>query len=164
MEIAFFCAAGAGGDGVRLTAGAELPLPMAMPDASRRSHSTRQRAAIFAALDGARGPLSAEEIWEIARKKKPGLGLRTVFRNLQEQVAEQSLLRVVFPGHPPRYEKPSPRHHPHFVCFDCGSVFDLPGETPDVRPLCRLPEGFEAAGAEVTLFGRCAECARAKGG
>lgn len=112
----------------------------------------------MSALDGAKGPLSAEEVWKIALKTKPGIGLRTVFRNLQEQVNEQALMRVIFPGQPPRYEKPTTRHHPHFVCVDCGSVFDLPGVTPDVGPLCELPAGFVALGSEVTLYGHCANC------
>lgn len=129
-----------------------------MLSAGRRPSSTKQRAAIGAVLDAASGPLSAEAVWQLAQKSKPGLGLRTVFRNLQEQVAEGTLLRVEFPGQLPRYEKPSGRHHPHFVCVRCNGVFDLPGETPDVRGKCILPAGFEADGCEVTLFGRCAEC------
>ncbi|HEY9249214.1 MAG TPA: Fur family transcriptional regulator [Rariglobus sp.] len=131
---------------------------------AKRIHATRQRSAISSALDEAKGPLSAEEVWKIARKTKPGLGLRTVFRNLQEQVDEMTLLRVVFPGQPPRYEKPSRQHHPHFVCLGCGAVFDLPGETPDVRTLCTLPAGYKAVGGEVTLFGHCAGCRAGKSG
>lgn len=133
-----------------------------MPRSARRPHATLQRAAITAVLDAAKGPLTAEEVWRIARKTKPGLGLRTVFRNLQAQVEETALLRVLFPGHPPRYEKPSARHHPHFVCLRCGGVFDLPGETPDVRAQCVLPAGFRAVASEVTLFGNCAKCGPAK--
>lgn len=129
-----------------------------VPPPEKRTNSTRQRAAINAVLQQAKGPLTAEEVWQGARRAKPGLGLRTVFRNLQEQVDEGLLFRVVFPGQPPRYERPADRHHPHFVCLSCGAVLDLPGETPDVRPLCTLPPGFEAVGAEVTLFGRCADC------
>lgn len=135
-----------------------------MPTPPKRYNATRQRAAISAALEGAKGPLTAEEVWVIAKKAKPGLGLRTVFRNLQEQVEEMALLRVMFPGQPPRYEKPSPRHHPHFVCLKCGGVFDLPGETPDVRAQCELPAGFEALGSEVTLFGYCEKCGKAMSG
>lgn len=134
-----------------------------MPKKTKRIHSTRQRAAIASALDGAAGPLTAEDVWAIARKSRPGLGLRTVFRNLQAGVESAALLRVVFPGQPPRYEKPSARHHPHFVCHRCGGVFDLPGETPDVRGRCRLPQGFEADGCEITLFGRCGDCSARAG-
>lgn len=129
-----------------------------MPTRKKRTHATRQRAAIGAVLEAAQGPLAAEEVWELARKEHEGLGLRTVFRNLQEQVEEGALLKVNFPGHPPRYERPSARHHPHFVCLACERVFDLPGETPEVRPLCELPAGFVAEGAEVTFFGRCDGC------
>ena len=124
----------------------------------KRIHSTKQRSAIMAVLDAAKGPLTAEEVWAIACKAKPGLGLRTVFRNLQEQVDEQALMRVVFPGHPPRYEKPAALHHPHFVCVECGSVFDLPGPTPDVAPLSLAPQSdfaaFDAAAYPRTIFPR----------
>lgn len=142
----------------RLTRCGGASLPMSMPNPAKRIHATRQRAAISAALDGAKGPLTAEEVWGIARKAKPSLGLRTVFRNLQEQVEEMALLRVMFPGQPPRYERPSLRHHPHFVCLKCAAVFDLPGETPDVGTQCTLLPGFEVVGSEITLFGHCSDC------
>lgn len=145
-----------------LTKAGHADLPKGVQTPEKRTHSTRQRAAITAVLEQAKGPLTAEEVWKSARRAKPGLGLRTVFRNLQEQVDDMTLLRVVFPGQPPRYEKAAARHHPHFVCHQCGGVFDLPGETPDVRDRCELPAGFEADGCDVTLFGKCADCASKK--
>ncbi|RRJ96884.1 transcriptional repressor [Opitutaceae bacterium TAV4] len=130
-------------------------------DQGKRIHATRQRAALSEVLAEATGPLTAEEVWERARQRFPRIGLRTVFRNLQERVADGSLARVSFPGQPPAYEKPSPRHHPHFSCLKCGNIFSLDCETPDVRPHCSLPPGFEAVGCEVTLFGYCANCTTA---
>lgn len=131
-----------------------------MASPRKRTNSTRQRDAIGAVLEEARGPLTAEEVWEKARAVLPRVGLRTVFRNLQEQVDDGALLRVAFPGHPPRYERRSSRHHPHFVCLACGQIYDLPCETPDVRKLCKPPRGFSVDGAELTLFGRCAACGK----
>lgn len=124
----------------------------------KRIHATRQRAALSEVLAEAVGPLTAEEVWERARKRFPRIGLRTVFRNLQERLEEGSLARVSFPGQPTAYEKPSPRHHPHFSCLKCANIFSLDCETPDVRPLCTLPPGFRAVGSEVTLFGYCSDC------
>jgi Fur family ferric uptake transcriptional regulator len=119
----------------------------------KRLHATRQRAAIAEVIAGAAGPLTAEEVWTLARRRLPRIGLRTVFRNLQEQVEEGALARVSFPGQPTSYEKPTPRHHPHFYCLRTGRIFSLDCETPDVRAQCPLPPGFVAVGCEVTIFG-----------
>lgn len=127
-------------------------------DQGKRIHATRQRAAISDVLAGAAGPLTAEEVWELARRRFPRIGLRTVFRNLQERVAEGVLARVSFPGQATSYEKPTPRHHPHFSCLKCGHIFSLECDTPDVLPHCPLPPGFAAVGNEVTIFGYCADC------
>jgi Fur family ferric uptake transcriptional regulator len=124
----------------------------------KRVHATRQRAAIDGVFEDAAGPLTAEEIWAGARRHFPRLSLRTVFRNLQERVETGGLSRVSFPGQSAAYEKPAPQHHPHFSCLGCRRIFSLKHETPDVRPLCKLPRGFKALGNEVTLFGYCASC------
>ncbi len=117
-----------------------------------------QREAVATVLTEAPGPLTAREVLAAARRKVPRVGRRTVFRHLQNLLESGSAVRVVFPGHPPRYEKAKAHHHPHFVCHVCGRVYDLPGETPDVAPLYTPPPGFLITGEEVVFYGRCPSC------
>ncbi len=117
-----------------------------------------QREAVASVLSEATGPLTAGEVLAAARRTVPRVGRRTVFRHLQTLLEAGSAVRVVFPGHPPRYEKAKAQHHPHFVCHYCGRVYDLPGETPDVAPLYTPPPGFQITGEEVVFYGRCPAC------
>jgi Fur family ferric uptake transcriptional regulator len=124
--------------------------------APRTSH---QRDAVAAVLRAAPGPLTAEEVLVRAREAVPRVGRRTVFRHLHALIEAGKAVRVVFPGHPPRYERAQSGHHPHLVCHGCARVFDLPGETPDIRPLYAAPPGFLITGEEVIFYGKCPDCA-----
>ncbi|MFD3004992.1 zinc uptake transcriptional regulator [Thermus tengchongensis] len=119
--------------------------------------STRQRRAIREAFLEAGRPLSPQEVLELARKKVPSLGLATVYRTLKGLVEEGFLTPVALPGEPSRYEPAGREHHHHFLCRLCGRVFELSG--CDLALEGHLPPGFQAEGHEVTVFGRCPECA-----
>lgn len=125
------------------------------------ARSSAQRDAVAAALRAAAGPLTAGEVLAHARRATPRLGRRTVFRHLHALLESGAAVRVVFPGHPPRYEPAQPRHHPHLICHGCARVFDLPGDTPDIAPHYTAPPGFTITGEEVIFYGRCPACARA---
>ncbi|AEV15936.1 Metal uptake regulation protein [Thermus sp. CCB_US3_UF1] len=119
--------------------------------------STRQRRAIREAFLEAGRPLSPQEVLDLARRKVPSLGLATVYRTLKGLVEEGFLTPVSLPGEPPRYEPAGRGHHHHFLCRLCGRVFELLG--CDLALEGHLPPGFQAEGHEVTVFGRCPECA-----
>ncbi|GAB5602086.1 transcriptional repressor [Thermus sp. FJN-A] len=118
--------------------------------------STRQRRAIREAFLEAGRPLSPQEVLELAKRKVPTLGLATVYRTLKGLVEEGFLTPVALPGEPSRYEPAGREHHHHFLCRRCGRVYELLG--CDLA-LSHLPPGFQAEGHEVTVFGRCPECA-----
>lgn len=119
--------------------------------------STRQRAAIRAALDSAGRPLLPQEIHDSARREVPGLGLATVYRTVKALV-EDNVLRVVrLPGENARYEVVSGRHHHHhFQCTRCLRVFDVDACPGDLAHLA--PPGFTVEEHEITLYGRCGAC------
>jgi Fur family ferric uptake transcriptional regulator len=133
-----------------------------MPDAPapRQSRQTRQKQAIMESLNSGR-VLSMEDILEAAREAGVTISERTVFRQLKELMAEQRIVRVYLPGEPARYEVPTYKHRPHFICRLCEQVHVLPVETPDIIPLIPLPPGFEAHGEEVILYGHCPDCTQA---
>lgn len=118
--------------------------------------STRQRAAIRAAIDAAGRPLSPQEVLDASRAEVEGLGIATVYRNLKLLVADGSIELVHLPNDGPRYEAAAHAHHHHFQCDVCGRVFDVhecPGD------LARLaPPGFTVERHEITLYGQCSEC------
>ena len=120
---------------------------------------TAQQRAIRHAVESARRPLSVGEIHEAASVRAPGLGVRTVYRVLARLLDDGEIVSVAVPGQPDRYEPASvaAEHHHHFRCESCDRVFDVgacPGGLSDM-----LPAGFELRGHEVSLWGRCDECA-----
>lgn len=122
--------------------------------------STRQRQAIKLVIEAARRPLSPREVLDGARKLVRGLGMATVYRNLRLLVAEESVQAITLPGEVPRYELRAPTHHHHFQCTRCRRVYDIAGCPGNLRRLA--PRGFTVEHHDVTLYGRCSDCARAQ--
>ena len=126
--------------------------------------STRQRAAIRTALDAAQRPLLPQEVHEAARREVPALGLATVYRTLKALLDEGLIQAVTLPGDSPRYESRRDQHdhhHHHFQCTACLRVFDIDACPGDMQGFA--PPGFTVERHELTLYGRCRDCARRPG-
>ena len=123
---------------------------------NRDIRNTRQKTAIREAFAGANRPLSPEEVLLSAQQHHPGVGIATVYRNIQALVAEGWLHPVEVPGESSRYEVAGKHHHHHFQCNACGKVYELEGCVVERRP--KLPRGFRASGHEFYVYGTCAAC------
>lgn len=122
---------------------------------------TRQRGAVLDALKTAGRPLSPAEILTAAQRQVPSLSQATVYRNIRSLLDDAQLRAVELPGQPDRYElseEPGAVTHRHyFQCLSCDRVFPLegcPGHIEDITP-----PGFEVEHHELTLLGRCPDCA-----
>lgn len=123
--------------------------------------STRQRVAIRAVINAAGRPLTPLEIQDQVRLSGAEAGIATIYRNLKHLLAEGAIETVNLPGDNPRYEAShaAHHHHHHFHCSQCDRVFDIPGCVGRVDQLA--PTGFVTERHELTLYGRCPECAAA---
>src|SRR5512138_2417474 len=92
----------------------------------KKSRNTRQRSIILEILRGEGTHLTAEAIYQEARKSLPNISLGTVYRNLNflsrqgtvREIRSNSASSSRFEGnHPP---------HAHFHCTNCNSVMDIP--------------------------------------
>ena len=119
--------------------------------------STRQRTAIRTVIDAAGRPLSPQEVLEAAQAEVPALGLATIYRNLKQLVEAGEVAVVTLPGDSPRYEPVQHEHHHHFQCTTCKRVFDVHACPGDLAALA--PRGFTVEHHELTLYGRCDQCA-----
>lgn len=120
------------------------------------ARSTRQRDALRQALAAAARPMSPQELLQAAQAQVPGLGLATVYRGLKALSEGGEVELVSLPGQAPRYERAGHGHHHHFQCTQCDRVFEVHGCPGNLHQLA--PPGFEVAGHDLTLYGRCAEC------
>ena len=121
--------------------------------------NTRQRAAILDAISRAGRPLLPRELLQSAQGALPGLGIATVYRNLKALLAEGQIRVVDLPAENARFEMAGGRHHHHFQCTRCQRVFDVEACPGDLSSLA--PPGLAVEDHDLTLYGRCAECAAA---
>lgn len=88
---------------------------------------TRTRRAVFAALQRAKYPLSAAELFDRLQKAKVSIDLVTVYRTLSvlKELRMVAQLELHQEGQS-RYEVREGReHHHHIRCQECGKIVDL---------------------------------------
>ncbi len=124
--------------------------------------NTRQRTAIREAIAQAGRPLLPQEVLEAAQGGAPGLSIATVYRNLRALIDDGQLRPVVLPGENARYELAGGGHHHHFQCLQCQRVFEVDACPGDLASLA--PAGFAVEDHDLTLYGRCSDCALARAG
>lgn len=121
-----------------------------------RYRNTKQKTAIHEVISHAERPLTAQQIEERAKLSVQGIGIATVYRALKRLQEEGQVTVVELTGKPPLYELTEKGPHHHFVCNNCGQVYDVEGSAEQVTHLA--PEGFQVDKHEVTLYGTCSEC------
>ena len=98
---------------------------------------------------------SARQVYDTLKKDAPDLSLGTVYRNIALFKEEGLVLSVTTLDGEERIDgDTSP--HAHFVCRECGSIYDIFSDNNSVNS-CPL-EGFSAESAVLTYFGKCKEC------
>ncbi|MEW5827220.1 MAG: transcriptional repressor [Candidatus Bipolaricaulota bacterium] len=100
----------------------------------------------------------AIEILRLARKRRPRIGLATVYRTLR-LLEELEVVEARRLGQPHSHYEVRRRDHLHLVCTRCGAVLDLPSPF-DVTALEREHD-FEVSQVRLELVGLCAKCRRA---
>ena len=119
--------------------------------------NTRQRSAIRDVIARAERPLLPQEVLDAAQTLVPGLGIATVYRNIRSLTEDGELSEVRLPGENPRFELAGHQHHHHFQCRQCQRVFDVHACPGDLSRLA--PKGFTVDHHDLTLYGRCSDCA-----
>lgn len=127
------------------------PNENAPPPRGKVIRQTRQRRAVREALRQSGRPLTPQEIYEIARAHYPRLGLRTVYRQVNELVDAGELVGIDYPGQPLRYAPVTREHQAHFICRRCNKLFAFPHDVSDV-PDPAEPR-FRVTGQETIFYG-----------
>lgn len=121
--------------------------------------STRQRAAVIAALDEIDDFRSSQELHDYLRHKGDNVGLTTVYRTLTALAAADEVDTIVREDGESVYRRCSGTHHHHLVCRDCGRTVEIVG--PAVEKWARgvaADNGFTDVSHTLELFGVCPEC------
>jgi len=127
-----------------------------------RGRSTRQRAAVAAALDEVDEFRSAQDLHDLLKHRGDAVGLTTVYRTLQS-LADAGEVDVLRTGDGESvYRRCSSGHHHHLVCRICGKAVEVEGPAVEKwADAIAADHGFVDVAHTVEIFGTCAECAAA---
>lgn len=106
---------------------------------------------------------TADELYEVVRKKLPRISLGTVYRNLEVLSASGEILRLGLDKKQMCFDGDTSRHY-HLVCRSCGAVEDiLPGDMGNVEKELESKLTGRIQSVSVNFSGYCEKCAsRAK--
>lgn len=119
---------------------------------------SHQRKIIFDVLKKSKSHLTAEEIFQRARKIKQDISLATIYRNLHKLEDLQQIIKIQIPNHNPKYEA-SENHHHHFICTKCGHIEHL--KTPAIEnchECISRNNDFKIEKVISNILGVCANC------
>lgn len=123
------------------------------------ARSTRQRAAVAAALRELADFRSSQEIHEYLRQRGDGVGLSTVYRTLQSLVASEQVDSILREDGEAVYRMCSDHHHHHLVCRQCGMAVEVEGPTVERwADTVSREHGFTDVSHTLEIFGVCPRC------
>ncbi|XIE78443.1 Fur family transcriptional regulator [Streptomyces sp. SBR177] len=126
-----------------------------------KGRSTKQRAAVSAALNEVDEFRSAQELHDMLKHRGDSVGLTTVYRTLQSlaDAGEVDALRTS-DGETVYRRCSTGDHHHHLVCRVCGKAVEVEGPAVEQwAETIAAEHGFVNVAHTVEIFGTCAECA-----
>lgn len=123
----------------------------------RKLRMTNQRQILLQELKKQEIHPTADELYEIVRKKMPRISLATVYRNLELLSEAGYIGKLEIGGRQKRFDGRSERHN-HICCSICHRVDNLEVE-PEVD-IWELSDrkGYEITGYRLEITGICPEC------
>ncbi len=120
---------------------------------------TRQRKEIYDLILEKRDHPTATEVFIRAKERIPAISLATVY-NCLETLTRAGLVRQVNHDRAPSRYCPNLTEHGHFYCESCGAVSDVAFRGEGHEAALKLPRGAVVDHIDVTIKGRCPDCAR----
>jgi Fe2+ or Zn2+ uptake regulation protein len=121
---------------------------------------TKQRQAVLQVIRESDKHLTANEVFENARRLLPGISFATVYNSLNYLKNEGLIGEIRFGTDANLYDRKLTRHD-HAICNKCGKLVDLELPLPDglMEEAAGLSQ-FKAETIELTLRGLCPECSQ----
>jgi len=127
-----------------------------------RRRETAQRKAILEALRATKAHPTAEDLLKRVRRKIPSISLATIYRNLRRLAEEGLIQELCFGPQKSRFDG-NPNPHYHFICTNCGRVFDVPMPVKErLNSEAAKVTGFKVLGHRLEFYGVCEKCKESK--
>ncbi len=119
---------------------------------------TKQRQSVLQVIRGSEKHLTANEVFENARRLLPGISFATVYNSLRYLKKGGLIGEIRFGADATLYDRNLTRHD-HAICNSCGKLVDLELPLPDglVSEAAKCSK-FKGVSIELTLRGLCPEC------
>lgn len=130
----------------------------------RHLRGTPQRGMILDAFLRREEHLSAEQLYDMVKKRDPSIGQATVYRVLKLMVEAGLAREVDFGDNVMRYEHCyNHPHHDHLVCRGCGKTVEVVDSViEELQKRVAESFGFELTDHEMYLYGLCESCRKKK--
>lgn len=130
------------------------------PTPPLKGRSTRQKRAVWAALNSLEDFVSAQELHRLLTDQGEKVSLATVYRVLQAH-ADEGLVDVLRPDDGEAIFRlcAAEDHHHHLVCRSCGLTVEF--EAPQLEAWAgelAVSNGFTEARHTLEIFGLCQSC------
>ncbi len=125
--------------------------------ATQSRRLTPQRKVILEVLRSTRSHPTADEVYNLVRKRLPHVSLGTIYRNLDFLHSQGLVCKLDKVGSQMRFDAFTDPHL-HASCVHCGKIADLPSDSATV--VMHVPEqsAFEIQGYWLELHGICSDC------
>lgn len=119
---------------------------------------SHQREMILQTVRDEKTHLTAQEVYELVRKRLPNISLGTVYRNLNA-LAEFGLIRKIeMPQSSDQFDF-TLTPHSHLYCINCNKVYDI--NTTSIEEMKHIIEeenGYTITSCNIVLEGLCKDC------
>lgn len=105
------------------------------------------------------GHFTADDLLDVARRRRLGLGRATIFRALDVLTELGVIERLDLPSGEHAFVACQPAHHHHVVCASCGRATWVADHGLErVAAAIGRETGYRIDTHRLELFGRCGEC------
>ena len=120
---------------------------------------TRQREVVLQVIRDNCGHLTANEVFEAAKRRLPTISFATVYNSLRFLKDAGHIAEIQFGSGAARFDRITSRHD-HAICTKCGTLADIEMEHPQelVQRAAQI-SNFKPESLEFTLRGICPGCA-----
>lgn len=121
---------------------------------------TPQRQVVLRVIQESDNHLTANEIFEVARRLRPSISFATVYNSVRYLKEAGLIHEISFGNGASRYDRVTDRHD-HAICTGCGKLvdFDLTATAELLRAAARKSK-FKPESIHLTLRGLCPDCRR----
>lgn len=104
--------------------------------------------------------LTAEDLYNIVRKKFPAVGVATIYRNLHLFCESGVAKEMKFDDGISRYEPLiGHEHHDHLICTNCGKFIEVcDNKIEQLQEVLAKEHGFILRNHKMELYGICSDC------